>query len=151
MQASDKIIKFIAKREGFVAKAMRPLPNDRWTVGYGSTFIDGRPVGPNDTMTQEQAMEQLKKNVEAIALPLSHLCPPGITQNQFDAIVSLCYNIGLQRFIVSVTGKKFIAGSNVSDRLPMFNKSNGVEIAGLTKRRLAEKLIYDARDYGNVG
>ena len=45
MKHSDQITDFIARCEGFRDTAYRPLPTDRWTIGYGSTFYeDGSPV-----------------------------------------------------------------------------------------------------------
>jgi lysozyme len=68
-----------------------------------------------------------------------------LTQNQFDACVSLCYNIGREAFTSSTLVKMINAGSSPDLIAPQFlrwNKAAGKPVAGLTRRREAEKALF---------
>jgi lysozyme len=69
----------------------------------------------------------------------------GLTQNQFDACVSLCYNIGQGNFTSSTLVKMINAGAAPELVAPQFlrwNKAAGKPVAGLTRRREAEMALY---------
>ena len=147
MQASLKIITFIASQEGYRPVAYRPLPTDRWTVGFGSTYIDGVPVKEGDTLDTTKAYNILAKGVQIIADQLNKIAPKNIDQYEFDAVVSLVYNIGINQFIQNDIGKKFRNGENISDKFLLYNRSGGKVVLGLVKRRQREKEIYDNGNY----
>ena len=107
MKASENIITFIAEQEGFRSKAYRPLPTDRWTVGYGFTFLNGAAVKEGDTLSEGQARIVLNGLVQRVAASISPNMPLGVSQNQFDAVVSLVYNIGITAFKNNNIGKMF--------------------------------------------
>jgi len=151
MQASPQIKDFIGRLEGCKLLAYKPLSTDRWTIGYGSTYYTPTdPVQQGDTISQDTADELLSDRVDAIAqgLSLSNI-PNSVTQNQFDAVVSLVYNIGLTGFKSSATGKLFYAGLSISDKFAQWNKSDGKIITGLVVRRAKEKDIYDNSNYNS--
>lgn len=148
MLPSDKIKEFIRSKEGLKLEAYKPIPTDRWTIGYGSTFIDGRPVEEVDKITEEQAIELFSKDVDDLAKILSiPRIPANVKGNEFDAVVSLVYNIGVSAFKSSPTGKLFYAGLSISEKFPMWIKSGGVTIPGLVVRRIEERAIYDDNRY----
>jgi lysozyme len=143
MKPSQQLVDFIASHEGLRLSAYRPLPTDRWTIGYGSTFIEGKPVVASQTITREQAIKALTVTLNEFAVTISKPgLPPGITQEQFDAVLSLVYNIGFSAFRKSDTGKRFYAGHDISDRFALYNKSGGSVVPGLVTRRENEKNIY---------
>lgn len=143
MKPSEQLVRFIAAKEGFKPVAYRPLPNDRWTVGYGSTYIGGKPVVPSQTISEDEAISALRLELLNIGDNIiKGGLPPSISQSQFDAVVSLVYNIGYSAFRNSDTGRAFYAGHDISDRFKLFNKSGGRVVAGLTNRREQEKNIY---------
>jgi lysozyme len=79
--------------------------------------------------------------VNAIGVPL--------TQNQFDALVSLCYNIGSGNLISSTLVKMLKAGNDKAEVAKQFlrwNKAAGKELAGLTRRRNAEAELFLGHD-----
>jgi len=140
---SDAIRKFIKEREGCRLKAYLPTPKDRWTIGYGSTFkLDGTPIKEGDTITQQEADELFELSLTPYAIMVSGLCPDNCTQQQFDAVLSLCYNVGVYQFEYSTTGKMFSSAMDISDRFKLWDKQKGKTLPGLTKRRLAEQRIY---------
>ena len=68
-----------------------------------------------------------------------------VTQSQFDAMVSLAYNIGQGAFAKSTLVKELNAGASKAEVAVQFmrwNKANGRELAGLTRRRKAEKNLF---------
>jgi lysozyme len=70
-----------------------------------------------------------------------------ITQNQFDALVSFAYNVGLEAFRKSTLLKKVNANPNdklISNQFLRWNKSRGRVLQGLTNRRIEEARIYFA-------
>jgi lysozyme len=117
-----------------------------WTIGYGhTTAAGGSPVGPGMTITHEQADEiladdlaRVEKNVEAcISVPL--------TQYEFDALVSFDFNTGSLR--KGSIDDKINAGQKQAamNTLLLYNHAGGNVLAGLTRRRHAEKLMFEGK------
>jgi len=148
MKASDKIIQFIADQEGFRGTAYQPIEGDKWTVGYGFTYLQGHPVQEGDTITQQEALNLLGTYVQNVATLISKTqIPLDTTQNQFDAVVSLTYNIGIGNWMKSNTAALFYAGQNISEKFKSWDLSGGRPVQGLLNRRLKEQAIYDNGDY----
>jgi lysozyme len=112
-----------------------------WTVGYGSTT----DVYPHMTITPEEADERL-------AIDLSHaeqgvfdnVTVVGITQNMFDALVSLTFNIGVGAFKKSTVLRE-LNDSHIqaaADAFLMWNKAGGQVNKGLANRRAAERALF---------
>lgn len=143
MIPSQELVRFIAAKEGFKPLAYRPLPGDKLTIGYGSTLIDGKPIIPTQTITEDEAFRILTDEVNSVGRSICRRSlPANITQVQFDAVVSLVYNIGIKAFSTSATGDLFYRGHDISDRFELYNKFKGKPTVGLTNRRLQEKEIY---------
>jgi len=143
MKPSLEIISFIETKEGCKLTAYKPLPTDRPTIGYGSTFYkDGSPVCLGDTIIQEEADELFSVKLNEFARRLSFHTPPNCTQQQFDAVLSLCYNIGMAAFLNSETGTLFSNGKDIAFKFGQWNKSGGKVVQGLIKRREEERRIY---------
>lgn len=149
MLASDQIKTFIKNQEGFNEVAYKPLKSDRWTIGYGSTYYeDGTPVKEGDTITEETANQLCDNSIDKVARELSQRrIPTTVTQNQFDALVSLVYNIGLSNFNTSNTCKLFYAGESITDKFGRWIYSDGKVVPGLVTRRRKEKQVYDSGEY----
>lgn len=150
MKHSDQITDFIARQEGFKAKAYKPLPTDRWTIGYGTTFYeDGSPVQENDVISESEAKDLVDIALDKLDSRLNNQpILSNITQNQYDAVVSLCYNIGFGAFSKSLTADSFYRGHNISNKFTAWIYSGGRIVQGLENRREKEKVIYDSGDYG---
>ncbi len=132
---SDWLWNFLKNYERFRPTAYKPLQSDRWTAGYGHT----KGVTQATICTIEQALEWLKEDVaEALAAVLRLVTVP-LTQNQFDALVSLTFNAGTAPLLKTL-GALLNAG-NYNGAAVQFKKwdwSAGVEIPGLELRRVAE-------------
>lgn len=121
------------------------------TIGYGNTFYkDGKPVKMGDKITKEQAEELLPGIVQKFALQVNNYIKTSLLQHQFDALVSLAYNIGMGNFakstLLGLVNKK-AERIQVGNEFLKWNKSKGKELKGLTNRRKTEAELYKT---GNI-
>lgn len=113
-----------------------------WTIGWGDT---GPDVVPGLVITQQQADERFAKRLHREFEPgVLDLLQREPSQSQFDAFVSLAYNIGLANFRGSTALRKFNQGddSGAADAILMWNKAAGKVMLGLKRRRAAERARY---------
>lgn len=111
--ASVALFAALEASEGFVPQAMKPVPEDRWTYGYGSTFKeDGSPVQPGDRITRKDARTLMEIKVRDEFQPIIHACAGDIpmTQYEFDVLIDLSYNIGAKKICGYSIIRKFRAG-----------------------------------------
>ena len=116
-------------------------PAGVWTVGFGWT----EGVTPGMTITRAQAEELLTRGVVSYEKAVQDaIGDTKTTQNQFDAMVSLCYNIGPANFRKSTVVRQHKLGdyAAAADAFLMWNKAGGKVLAGLVKRREAERSLY---------
>lgn len=142
MKLSQRGIDLIKQFEGYSSKAY-PDPatgGAPWTIGYGTT----NGVKPGMIITAEQAEKMLRDDVAKFESGVSSLITAPTTQGQFDAMVSLAYNIGLGNFGKSTLLKKHNARcyTCAADQFRVWNRANGKVMNGLTKRRAAERQVY---------
>ena len=142
--ASSNCVSLIKRFEGFRTKAYQDSVGI-WTIGYGTTKVDGRPVAQGDTCTKEQAEKYLLADMKTIAeAPIKRNTRSLISQSMYDALVCFTYNVGPGNFAKS-TLLKDLNSSKYLDAAAGFmqwNRAGGVELAGLTKRRSAEKDLF---------
>ena len=145
MKISQRGLELIKEFEGFSANAYL-CPAKIPTIGYGNTFYsDGRKVKLGEQISKTDALELLElvanKDFADKIFPFIEV---KVTQNQFDAMVSLAYNIGVGNFLKSTLLKKVNAGDFVgaSEEFLRWNKSGGKELLGLTRRREREKDLF---------
>ena len=130
----------LKRLEGFRANAYIPVPGDRTTIGYG--FTDGVKLG--DTMTREEADARLVEELRPYEMAVWQGCAREPNQNEFDAMVLLCFNIGPAGFRRSTVLKAHNRGDcqAAARAFGLWNKSGGKVYAGLTKRRAEESALY---------
>lgn len=111
-----------------------------WTIGYGHVSAD---VHPGLTITQAQADDLLAKDLKRFEDGVSALCPQ-VNENQFSALVCLSYNIGLSNLKSSTLLKKLNVGdvSGAADQFLVWDKAGGKPVAGLLRRRQAERALF---------
>lgn len=118
-----------------------------WTIGYGTTAAAGVGIAPNAGMriTQEQAEEYLRLGLEKFAAQIKGGITVPVTENQFGAMVSLAYNIGPGAFLKSTLLRKLNAGDYVgaAAEFARWNKAGGKVLRGLTRRREAERALFE--------
>ncbi|EPF72535.1 lysozyme, partial [Acinetobacter gyllenbergii] len=109
-----------------------------WTIGFGTTiYPNGIKVKRGDSCTKAQAMSFFQHDLRRFEATVNQVVKVTITQNQFDALVSLTYNIGEGAFKDSTLLKKLNAGDfmGAADQFPQWNKGGGKVMKGLVRRR----------------
>ena len=96
-------------------------------------------------ITNEQADQILKQDMVAYENYVKRIVKVQLNQNQFDSLVSFCYNAGPGNLDILVKNSGLNTGDylNVSDEMMNFNKSQGKVLLGLTRRRKAEGELFD--------
>lgn len=116
------------------------------TIGYGSTYYeDGRPVKLGDKITQERADKLFENIAEDFAKRVRSLLNVILNENQFSALVSFTYNVGVANLRKSTLLKKVNMNpldATIEQEFLKWNKANGKPLAGLTRRRQAEAKLY---------
>jgi len=117
------------------------------TIGYGNTFYpDGKRVSMLDKqITEEYADEIFKNVVDNFAFKVSKLIKSKVTQNQFNALVSFAYNVGIGNLEKSTLLKLVNINPNdamIAKQFLRWNKAKGKELKGLTNRRIKESALY---------
>lgn len=135
-------INLIKSFEGCSLKAYKAVPSEKyWTIGWGHYGAD---VKPNTTITKKQADTMLKNDLQAYvnAVNNPNYCPvtKKLNQNQFDALVSFCYNCGIGNLRYLCTDKSI---QQIGKDMLLYNKSGGVVLKGLVKRRQAENELFN--------
>lgn len=138
-------IELICEFESFAAKSY-PDVVGVWTIGYGTTRVNGQPVTKGMTCSLEQAQAWMAMELGNVERAINTIDAKGLLiQSQFDACAALAYNIGVSGFSGSTIAKKIQAGSIATiteSNFVAWNKvrENGVlvESRGLTRRRRSE-------------
>mgnify|MGYP000878549539 FL=1 len=143
---SDAGARLIGQFEGYRANAYRDVGNI-WTIGYGSTHVNGVPVKEGDTIDVPRALKALQEEAQMDATFLESAIVNPLTQNQVDALISLCYNIGVGAFSGSTLRRTINARQPVTEK--MFTDWNKVRVNGvltpsngITRRRAAEYALF---------
>ena len=117
-----------------------------WTIGYGSTYYeDMQKVKKGDKVSQERANEIFEFVASRFARNVDDIITSKPTQNQFNAVVSLAYNIGLGNFQKSTLLKKLNKNPNdktIKDEFMKWVNAGGRKLQGLVNRRKKEAEIY---------
>ena len=108
---------------------------------FRSSTLD---VQPGMTITQEEADRRLANSLTRYETAVSNTITREMTQPQFDACVSLTYNIGPRNFSRSTVANKFNAGElqGAADAFLLWSKANGTVLPGLIRRRKAERELF---------
>lgn len=140
MKTSKKGIDLIKSFEGLVLRAYR-CPSDVWTIGYGHT---GPDVYPTMQITEARAEDLLRQDLARFETGVLALVKVPLTQNQFDALVSFAYNVGLAALSTSTLLKYLNQNKRqlAASEFLRWNKSKGVVLGGLVRRRKAERDLF---------
>ena len=128
----------ITSSEGFSEKAIIPTKGDVPTYGYGSTRkTDGSPVRMGVSITRKQAAELVNRDASQFSAAIKRCVKVPLTQGEFDAYVSLTYNIGAGAFCKSTLVKRLNAGdyAGACAEIKRWDKMGGKVLRGLTARR----------------
>ena len=139
MKISKNGIELIKCFESFSPKACKCLATEKYyTIGFGHYGAD---VKESQTITKEKAEELLQKDLEKFEQKVNKYNNVyNFNQNQFDALVSFCYNVGN---IDQLTAKGTRTIKEISEKILAYNKSGGKVINGLTNRRKKEQELFN--------
>lgn len=136
---NTEALALLKESEGLRLTAYRD-PVGIWTIGYGST---GPHVKPGMTITEMQAEALLLKDLSRFEIGVADMAKVA-TEEQFSAMVSLAFNIGLEALKRSTLLRKHNEGdyAGAKAEFARWNKAGGRALPGLTKRRSKEAAIY---------
>ena len=144
MRINQACIDAIKGFEGWRSRAYRDSVGV-WTIGYGHTSAAGKPaVHSGQQISKKQGEEILRRDMEKFASGVRKLIKVHLNDNQFGALVSFAYNVGLGNFKKSsvlrvVNARQF---DQVPRRLALWNKAGGRVLKGLVRRRGEEAALF---------
>lgn len=147
MKVSNAGLELIKKHEGLRLTAY-PDPatgGEPWTIGYGITSRAGvGKVTKGMKITQAEAEDMLRRALVVFERGVVNALTRRPTQAQFDAMVSLAFNIGVPAFSKSSVARHFNAGDmeKAAGSFLLWNKAAGKVMPGLTRRRQSERALF---------
>ncbi len=144
MKLSSNGIALLKRFEGLVLEAYQDIAGV-WTIGYGHT---GPDVRAGMRITEREAEELLRRDLASREDAVARLTSISLNRNEFDALVSLVYNIGIDAFRGSTLRRRLNQGDRfgAADALTWWNKATIGgrlrEVIGLTRRRAAERALF---------
>lgn len=142
MKTSQNGIDLIKKFEGCSLKAYK-CPANITTIGYGQTFyLDGSKVKMGDVITQKQAESLLVTLLPKYEKTVLNSVKVPLNQNQFDALVSFCWNCGSSKTLFKMINEKFSDANIVGWWISHYITGGGKELAGLVRRRKEEAVLF---------
>lgn len=126
----------IVASEGYTDKAVIPVPGDVPTVGFGTT--EGVKMG--DTTTPPKALVRALQDVQRYEGAVRQCVTVPLHQYEYDAYVSLAYNIGSRAFCSSTLARKLNEGDypGACREILRWDRFRGQPLRGLTTRRERE-------------
>jgi lysozyme len=145
MKASKQCLEMLAHHEGVRTKPYR-CPAGLWTVGVGHLIGDGLtlPDSWNRTFSLEEVYAILATDVRKFELGVDRYINVQLTQNQYDAIISFAFNLGLGTLQRSTLRAKLNRGDKEGaiESLLKYNKAGGKVLKGLDNRRKDEAALF---------
>ena len=140
-------VALIKKFEGCELEAYQCSANV-WTIGYGHT----KDVEKGDTITKEEAEQMLVDELHEYENYINKYVNVALSQNQFDALVSWVYNLGPANLKASTMLKVLNDGKyeDVPYQMKRWNKAGGKVLDGLIRRREAEALLYQGKEWYEI-
>lgn len=130
--------------ENYRPVAYMPTPDDVPTKGFGSTVNeDGSPVKMGETITVPKALSLTLRDVKKFEGAVKQCVKVPLHQYEYDAFVSLAYNIGSQAFCSSTLVRVLNEGryAEACAQISVWNKQGKKVLAGLVNRRKHERAI----------
>lgn len=146
MKTSDRGVALIKAHEGLRLQAYQD-PVGVWTIGVGHTTAAGPPkVERGMKITEAGADAILRQDLAKFEGYVTDAVKVPLNQNEFDALVSWTFNLGPSNLRSSTLLRKLNAGdrAGAADEFLKWDKAGGKKLAGLTKRREAERALFRA-------
>lgn len=141
MNFSNRCVEFVKQWETLVLEAMLPTKDDVWTIGYGHT----RGVRPDDKCNAADAEKWLRDDMAVAERDVLSRLKVQVTEDQFDALVSLTFNAGYTRTLLQKLNAGDVKGA--ADEFDRWVYQAGKALWGLCRRRAQEKLMFCGVDY----
>lgn len=145
MKISERGINFIKSEEGERLTAYQDIVGI-WTIGVGHTgYVDNKPVSKGMKISQDKSRELLLKDLRRFEKTINDSVKVPLKQNQYDALVSLAFNIGEGAFARSTLVRKLNAldYQGASVQFLVWKNAGGRVSKGLLNRRKREKGMFD--------
>lgn len=137
-------LQLIKSFEGLRLQAYKD-PVGIWTIGYGTT----RGVRPGMTISTAEAEAFLQQDLVRFEQAINDALAVPVNDNQFSALSCFTYNVGPGAFrsstLLKMLNQQDVYGA--ADQFPRWNKAGGRPLAGLTRRRQAERLLFLGQDF----
>ncbi len=158
MKVSKEAIEGIKKDEGVRTKPYR-CPALLWTAGIGHVIDQSHirvpfnerkniPLPPewDRVLSMAEVDALLAQDLATFERGVLRLCPSGLTQGRFDALVSFSFNVGLGNLQRSTIRMKHNRGDfeGAAEGFMAWTKAGGKELPGLVKRRKHERALYES-------
>ena len=147
MEMSEDGLTRLVEREGLRRSAYRDVAGI-WTICCGHTSMAGPPkVRPGMKCTLAECRQILMNDVEKFEDCVERAITEPMTQHQFDAFVSLAFNIGCHAFRRSTVVREFNRGNQTksADAFRMWKKAGGRVVQGLVNRRESERNQFNGK------
>jgi lysozyme len=142
MKTSQKGIELIKIFEGCKLKSYK-CPASVWTIGYGNTFyLDGSKVLMGQKISQVEADMLMLKLLPKYEATVIKNIKVALTQNQFDALVSFCWNCGSSQTLFRLVNQKAADGVIYDWLINHYIMGGGKVLAGLVRRRRVEADLF---------
>ena len=147
MKCSKEGLALIKKFEGCRLESYRCSANVL-TIGYGHTG----GVKEDDTISQPEADELLENDIAKFEEYVSDNVIVELKQHQFDALVAWTFNLGVGNLRNSTMLKKLNSEdyASVPSEMKRWNKAGGKTLDGLIRRRKAESLLFESKEWHQV-
>ena len=147
MKISQEGLSLIKRFEGCRLKAYHCSANVL-TIGYGHTS----GVKETDTITQDEADKLLQEDVEQFEKYVDDNVTVELGQSQFDSLVAWTFNLGVGNLRESTMLKKLNNEDykSVPSEMKRWNKAGGKTLDGLIRRREAESLLFENKEWHKV-
>ena len=149
MKVSESGKEFIKSFESFHDKdksdnIVTPIqdPSGYWTIGWGNRFINGVEVTPDISITLQEAEDLFNRSLTEYESAVREVVTRTLSQNEFDALVSFCFNVGVSAFKTSLVAVKAQENRLDRDEMLRWKYSKGVVLNGLVNRRNKEYDLY---------
>jgi len=148
---SNNAINLIKQFEGFRSKAYKDSVGV-WTIGYGTTRRAGRAITSTDVVTESEAVNLLRVDLQRFQFTVKNNFLPKntggkqitFTQNEWDALLSFTYNLGAGWSKNSGLKNLIVAGNKpaAANKILEYSKAGGKVLPGLLRRRTTERALF---------
>ena len=130
-------------------------PANKPTIGFGSLkLIDGSPVQDGMKITKQEAENLLAHELEEYEGYINDMVNVELNQNQFDAMVSWVFNLGPTNLknssLLRILNSTHVDWADIPYQIQRWNKVNGKVNEGLVRRREAEALLFEGKEWHEV-